>query len=196
VRVGIFDKIIEIPGSIVECGVFGGSGIFTWANLGAIREPNNIMRRVTGFDTFEGFPSVAAEDLDGNRASGVGDLRSSFYDELINLIGPYHDNRFPGHVPKIELVKGDANVTIPKYVEDNPHLVVSLLYLDFDLYEPTLAALKTFLPRMPKGAVVAFDELNNSSWPGETTAAMHNDLLSSLKLERLDFDPYVAFAVL
>lgn len=196
VRAGIFEKILNVPGSIVECGVFGGAGVFTWANLSAIREPNNIMRRVIGFDTFDGFPSVAAEDLDGDRASGVGDLRSNSYDELVALIAPFDDNRFLGHVPKIELVRGDANTTIPTYVEDNPHLVVSLLYLDFDLYEPTKVALETMLPRMPRGAVVAFDELNNRSWPGETTAALQNGFLSSLRLERFDFDPYVAFAVL
>ncbi len=33
-------------------------------------------------------------------------------------------------------------------------------------------ALDAFLQRMPKGAIVAFDELNNRSWPGETTAAL------------------------
>ncbi|OOK77110.1 putative dTDP-6-deoxy-L-hexose 3-O-methyltransferase [Mycobacterium kansasii] len=50
-------------------------------------------------------------------------------------------------------------------MEDNQHTVVALLYLDFDLFEPTLAAIRTFLPRMPKGAVLAFDELNQKYWP-------------------------------
>ena len=45
---------------------------------------------------------------------------------------------------------------------------MSLLYLDFDLYEPTKCA----FPRMPKGAVVAFDELNHAAWPGETMALL------------------------
>jgi hypothetical protein len=79
-------------------------------------------------------------------------------------------NRPVGHVPKVELVKGDANITIPKYIEDNPHVVVSLLYLDFDIYEPTKTALKYFIPRMPKGSIIAFDELNSPHWPGGTIA--------------------------
>ena len=45
---------------------------------------------------------------------------------------------------------------------------MSLLFIDCDLYEPTRAALRAFLPRMPKGAIVAFDELDNPIWPGET----------------------------
>ncbi len=47
-------------------------------------------------------------------------------------------------------------------------LVVSLLYLDFDLRAPTAKALELFLPRMPVGVVVAVDEVNVAEWPGET----------------------------
>ena len=46
-------------------------------------------------------------------------------------------NRPIGHVKKVELIKGDACTTIPKYIKDNPHLIVSFLYLDFDIYSPT-----------------------------------------------------------
>ena len=49
---------------------------------------------------------------------------------------------------------------------------MSLLFLDFDLYEPTKAALEQFVPRMPRGAVLAFDELDNPIWPGETKALL------------------------
>jgi hypothetical protein len=71
---------------------------------------------------------------------------------------------------------------------------VSVLFLDFDLYEPTKVALETFLPRMPGGAILAFDELDNPRWPGETLAALHSVGLKHLKLRRLPWDPYVAFA--
>jgi len=72
----------------------------------------------------------------------------------------YDRNRPIGHIPRVELVKGDAVQSIPAFIAENDHTVVALLYLDFDLYEPTKAALDAFLPRMPKGAVIAFDELN------------------------------------
>jgi hypothetical protein len=55
----------------------------------------------------------------------------------------------------------DAINTIPEYIENNPQLVCSLLWLDFDIYEGTKVALENILPRMPKGAVIAFDELNH-----------------------------------
>jgi hypothetical protein len=41
---------------------------------------------------------------------------------------------------------------------------VSLLYLDLDIYEPTKTALHYLLPKMMKGSIVAFDELNFKSF--------------------------------
>lgn len=106
-----------------------------------------------------------------------------------------HDStRFLGHIPKIQLVRGDAVETIPQFVKENPHVVVSLLFLDFDLYEPTKAALEQFLPRMPKGAIVAFDELDNPLWPGETLAMLEVLDQYNLRIERMPFDPYIGFA--
>jgi hypothetical protein len=49
---------------------------------------------------------------------------------------------------------------------------------------------------MPKGAVVAFDELDNPIWPGETSAVVETLGLSRLKLRRFEWDPYIAYAVL
>jgi hypothetical protein len=74
--------------------------------------------------------------------------------------------------------------------------VVSLLFLDFDLYEPTKVAIETFLPRMPKGAIIAFDELDNPIWPGETMALLESIGFNRLKLQRLEWDPYISFAIL
>jgi hypothetical protein len=85
--------------------------------------------------------------------------------------------------------------TVPRFLQDNSHLVVSLLFLDLDLFEPTRIALQSFVPRMPKGAVLAFDELDNPIWPGETSAVVSELGLGGLPLRRFEFDPYVAYAV-
>lgn len=70
------------------------------------------------------------------------------------------------------MIKGDATQTIPEFLKDNRHVIISLLYLDMDIYEPTKVALKEFLPRMAKGSIIAFDELNWKSFPGETIATL------------------------
>jgi hypothetical protein len=96
----------------------------------------------------------------------------------------------------VHLIKGDVVQTIPPFLESHPHLVVSLLFLDMDLYEPTRAALEQFVPRMPKGAVLVFDELDNPMWPGETIATLETVGLGRLPLRRLEWDPYISYAVL
>lgn len=190
----IFKRQINIKGSIVECGVHHGGGVMTWAHLSSTMEPYNYHRKIIGFDTFSGFPSVVAEDGSGENAK-IGAFQENYdtYSELQDCIGAYDENRFINEQTKIELVKGDANITIPQYVEENPHLLISLLYLDFDVYKPTVTALKTLLPRVPKGGVVAFDEVNNADWPGETQALIEEMGLSGNRLECVNYEPNISF---
>jgi hypothetical protein len=196
-RSEIFKRMLGVNGSIVECGVLHGAGLFTFAQLSAIYEPYNHTRRIVGFDTFAGVPSVHAADTTSGSSSHFrsGALAGSTEAELRRAIELFDANRPLSHIPKIELVAGDLCQTAAKYVEANPHLVVSLLYLDVDLYEPTKAALEAFLPRMPKGGIVAFDELNAQTFPGETTAALEVLGFSDTRLERFPFDPYISYCV-
>lgn len=62
VRYEIFRRVLEIQGSIVECGVLRGGGLMSWAQFSAIFEPTNHQRRVIGFDTFGGFPAISKQD--------------------------------------------------------------------------------------------------------------------------------------
>ena len=169
----------------------------TWAKLSSSIEPINYQRKVIGFDTFSGFPSVDKKDETSNPLYRVGAFSEldtyDPYEELQEIINEYNENRFINHIPKIELIKGDANITIPKYINENQHLLVSLLYLDFDIYEPTVTALKHFLPRMPKGAIIAFDEVNNSHWPGETMALIEQLNLGDYKLCCFEFEPNISY---
>jgi hypothetical protein len=191
----VFKMALAVKGSIVECGVHHGFGVMTWAKLSAILEPVNLTRRIYGFDTFEGFPNLSEKDRSAaSQHVKVGDLYADSHDEVLELAAINDSTRFLGHVPKVKLIKGDACKTIPQFVKDTPHLLVSLLFMDFDLYEPTRTALEHFLPRMPKGAIVAFDELDNPLWPGETVAMLEILQKYSLRIQRLPFDPYIGFA--
>ena len=119
----IFKMSLDIKGSVIECGVNQGYGIMTWAKLSAILEPTNLTRRIYGFDTFEGFPSVTDQDISPNSNHiKVGDLAADTFLELEKLTQIYDSTRFLGHVDKVKLIKGDANKTIPSFIEKNPHL--------------------------------------------------------------------------
>ena len=116
-------------------------------------------------------------------------------DEIEGFVTLHDQNRPLGHIPKVELVAGDACETIPKFVETHGHLLISLLYLDFDLHAPTKAALEHLLPRVFKGGVVAFDELNCADFPGETRALLETLSLKDAELRRMPMDPYISYFI-
>lgn len=196
-RYEVFKKILHVHGSIIECGVLYGGGLMTWAQLSEIFEPLNHTRNIIGFDTFSGFVSLSDKDKTGTAFQGKsGGLSIDSYDDLLESVRLYDKNRFLPHIRKVKLVKGDIRDILPKYVEENPHLVVSLLWLDFDIYEPTLVALKQLVPRIPKGGIIAFDELNHEVWPGETIAVMEEIGLNNLKIKRFPFGGTMSYAVI
>jgi hypothetical protein len=199
VQYELFKRIQPVKGSIIECGVYLGAGVMAWAKLAETLEPYNFLRKVYGFDTFEGFPSVSITDVSHGQENAaitkVGYLKPEYdiLTELEQCIAEFNETRLLKHQDKVLLVKGDAVQTIPAFLQRNPHVLVSLLYLDFDLYEPTLVALKEFLPRMPKGAIVAFDELHDSKWPGETQALLKALDLNRYRLESFPFEPHISW---
>jgi hypothetical protein len=193
----LFKQALNVHGHIVECGVFLGGGLMTWAQLSAVYEPYNHVRRIVGFDTFSGFPSLSGADQGADQAYAVANgLATDAKSDIEQAVRLYDLNRPVGHIPRVELAVGDATATIPRYVDENPHLVVALLYLDFDIYEPTKAAIEHLLPRMPKGAIIAFDELCQKSWPGETRAVQDLIGIRNLRIQRFPFTPQLSYAVL
>ena len=191
----IFMRQLEIKGSIIDCGVHHGNSLMTWAKLSAIHEPYNYHRRIFGFDNFEGFPELHAIDKGVSPVAFKGGLTPGYeiLEELDAVIGAYDEDRPLSHIQKVQLKQGDATITIPKFVVENEWLVVSLLYLDFDIYEPTKVALETFVPLMPKGAIIAFDEAANWDWPGETRALREVLGINNYKLESFPWEPNISF---
>jgi hypothetical protein len=196
-RYEIFKKVLGIHGSIIECGVLFGGGLMAWAQFSEIFEPVNHLRNIFGFDTFAGFASVDDQDKTATaHQQKVGGLAIDSYEDISRSIALYDSNRLLKHISKVKLVRGDIAKTAPDFLEKHPHLVVSLLWLDFDTYAPTKIALEHFLPRMPKGAIVAFDELNHEVWPGETVAVMESVGLKNLRIERFPWGATTAYAVI
>ena len=195
----LFKLALPANGSVVECGVFAGGGLFSWMHFSAIYEPYNHTRRIIGFDTFAGFPNVHEKDLTGRKSvhahAGAFQTTSSIKKELKQLARIHDANRPLGHIEKIELIGGDATETISEYVNRNPSLLISLLYLDFDLYAPTKKALEVLLPRVVKGGVVAFDELNTPEFAGETTAFLETISAGAVELRRFPSDPHISYFI-
>ena len=193
----IFKKIMNVQGSIIECGVFLGGGLMTFSQLSSILEPMNHQRKIIGFDTFSGFETLSDKDR-GSTSSFAkkGGLKINAYDDLKECISIYDQNRFLNHIPKVELVKGDVSIALPKYLKNNPHTVVSLLYLDMDVYKPTKFVLKNLIKRIPKGGIIAFDEINSKKFVGETLAVLDTIGIHNLRIERFSFEPNKSYAII
>jgi len=192
----LFQRVLGVHGHIIECGVYLGAGLMTWANLSAIYEPFNHIRRIVGFDTFAGIPKISQQDIGSGSHQRLGGCAVDSMEDLRECIRLYDLNRPIGHIPRVELVAGDATETIPAYVDENRHLVVAMVYLDFCAYEPTKTAFEHLLPRMPKGAIIAFDELSQAFCPGEAQAALDTVGLRNLRIQRFPYATALSYAVL
>jgi hypothetical protein len=198
-RSEIYKQILNVHGSILDLGVNAGQSLFTWAQISAILEPINYTRQIIGFDTFAGIPSVVDVDRSGSSPSDhvvVGGFEYSDFASLQKAVQAYDSNRFLSHIPKIQLVKGDITKTLPDFINNNRHLVVSLLHIDVDVYEPTKVALENVIPLMPKGAIIVFDEVNQIGYPGETQAIKDTVGLNKLRLQRFHWETGISFAVI
>ena len=195
-RYFLFQKIIETPGSIMEFGVFNGQGLLSFAHFSAIMEPNNLSRMMYDFDTFEGFQSLSEQDAKGDEELVVeGGFAVDSMERIQEAIDLFDKNRFIGHVPKIKLIKGDVTKTLDPFLEENPHVLISLLYLDMDIYEPTKHVLTRLIDRVPKGGIVAFDELNYSAFPGETLALLDTLGVGNIELKKVPFCSRISYFV-
>lgn len=191
----LYQQIIEVPGVICEFGVQWGGTLTQLINLRSIYEPFNHSRTIHGFDTFSGFPSV--HEVDG-KVYQKGDLATQenheeTLDRILELI-----ETFPplSHIRKYSLIKGDASHTIDQWLADNPHAIISLAIFDMDLYSPTKAVLEKIKPRLTKGSIIAFDELNCKVFPGETVALDEAIGINNLRLRRSPLHPHGAWAVI
>jgi hypothetical protein len=192
----LYRLVIDVPGVIMEFGVRWGQNCALFAALRGIYEPFNRHKKIVGFDTFEGFPSVASQDgvsemmYKGNLA--VTPEYKEYLEEILRC--QEQDNPLP-HITKFELRKGDARVEVDRYIAENPHTIVALAYFDFDLYEPTKHCLASIRPRLVKGSVLGFDELNDPDSPGETLALMEVFGLSGIKLKRFRYASRLSYFI-
>lgn len=172
-RYEAFKLSMDLPGSIVELGVFKGESLLFFAKLVEIMLANDRSCRVIGFDSFEGFPSLHEKDGKENLKADlrVGGWSSrDYYEELKVLLNVFDHDRGAGNKPRVELIKGDISRTVPEYAEANPGMRIKLLHLDCDLYEPTLVGLQTLYDRVVKGGVILLDEYGLTEYPGESRA--------------------------
>ncbi|MEL7037843.1 MAG: TylF/MycF/NovP-related O-methyltransferase [Cyanobacteria bacterium J06592_8] len=163
-RTLIFEQIINVPGDIIEAGVYRGSGMLTWLKLKKILAPN-ALKKVIGFDYFDTeslLNSLSGQDK--TSMQGLFEVRGyqheegaeRFVHDLITNAG-FDRNSY-------DLIKGDISQVAQDFVSQRPGLKISCLYLDLDLQYPTYHALNAFWDRVSMGGMVVFDEYAYHQW--------------------------------
>ena len=194
----IYRQIINIHGVVMEFGTRWGQNLSLFAALRGIYEPFNRHRKIIGFDTFTGFPSISEHDSNSCEVIKEGRLAcTEYYESYLGKVMEYQEQDNPlSHIKKYEIVKGDSAVEIHSYLEQCPETIVALAFFDFDIYEPTKICLEAIKNRLVKGSLLAFDELNDHDSPGETIALMKTFGLNNIKLKRLSYTSRTSYFIL
>lgn len=192
----LYQQIVDVPGIIIEFGVRWGQNTALFAALRGLYDTFNRHRKIVGFDTFKGFPSVSEKDgksvlmKEGELAVSEG-----YVDYLSKIVELQEQDNPLSHIKKFEIIAGNATIEIDKYLKKSPETIIALAYFDFDIYEPTKKCLEAIRPRLVKGSVLGFDELNDPDSPGETAALMEVFGLNNIKLKRYRYASRVSYFV-
>lgn len=177
----LYKSIINLPGHIVECGVYKGASLIRFCTFREILE-SPYSRKIIGFDAFGKFPEQDdAHDREFvkkfEEAGGYG----ISIDEMKEV---FAHKSFENY----ELIQGDIVDTAPQYVSEHPEFKIALLHIDLDVYKPAVAALKHFYDKVVTGGLVVFDDFGTVA--GETKAideyfAKHDMVIEKLPMSHI-----------
>jgi len=196
----LYQKQVGIHGDIMEFGCRYGRNMALFENLRGIYEPYNYTRKIIGFDTFKGFDNINENDCFDERGRSIvnkGDYSTpDGYISHLKSVMAYHKSCNPvSHIQNVEVIVGDVRDTLKAYISEHPETIISMLYFDMDLYQPTHDALELILPCITKGAVIAFDELKFDTFKGETVAFKQVFNINNIKLRRFKYDPIRSYFI-
>jgi O-methyltransferase len=147
----------QIPGDIVECGVWRGGSMMAVAKT--LIEMGDTDRHLHLYDTFEGMSEPTEHDRrqDGRSATDMlsaADRSSPIwaYASLEDVQQAMRESEYPAD--RIHYYKGKVEDTIPGTIPDQ----ISILRLDTDWYESTKHELKHLWPRLVPGGVLLIDD--------------------------------------
>lgn len=180
----LYDKIKNIEGDVVECGIaYGGSFLI----LGALAKQEGRGRRIYGFDSFEGFPEPSIEDKSEYRGIHKGkysDVSTEQIEKLFKAID----------LPKPAIIKGFLENTAGSFKNQVGH--IAFLHIDADLYSAYKVTLKELFDNVSQGGIVLFDEYDEPTFPGATKAIDEFFAGTNYQLQKIKWmDKYKFFVI-
>tara|TARA_B100000795_G_scaffold256036_1_gene228174 strand:- start:3747 stop:4409 length:663 start_codon:yes stop_codon:yes gene_type:complete len=184
----LYKMIAKLPGDIFELGVYKATSLIRLATIRATLE-NDEARRIVGFDAFGKFPT--------NNLSLKSDIKfiNTFEEEGGDGLNINETKKIleAKRFNNINLIEGNINETLPKYLADNPHTRLSILHLDMDVKEPTTFALEMLYEKVVSGGLIILDDYNQVA--GATDAIDEFIKEKRLKLQKLPYYNIPSFIV-
>ena len=176
----LYKMVRDVPGSIVECGVFKGTSLVKFATFRDIFD-NSYSKKIIGFDIFGQFPETKFEQDKAFRDKFIENAgaESISREQLLKILDK---KRLKTNV---ELIEGDIIKTVPNYLKQHPELTISLLNLDTDIYEPAVTILEKLYPRIVKGGILILDDYG--VFPGETQAVDEYFADKNIEIKKFPF---------
>lgn len=186
----------EIPGDIVECGVWKGGSVMAAALM--LIKLGDINRELYLFDTFEGMTKPGKEDTTGSGTPALNKFNklkitdkssewcnASLNEVKANVYTTGYDNS------KIHFIKGMVEDSIPQ----NAPKTIALLRLDTDWYESTRHELTHLFPRLSNKGIIIIDDYGR--WKGSKKATDEYFLQNKigLFLHRIDSSGCIAVKI-
>lgn len=176
----LYKMSAELPGAIVECGVFKGNSLCKFAMFRDLFG-NRFSKKIIGFDIFGKFPQTKFADDKKSRKKFIVEagIQGISKEQLLEVL------KYKNADTLVELVKGDITRTVPRYVKDHPELRISLLNIDVDIYEPAVTILKYLFPRVVPGGIILLDDYG--VFPGETKAVEEYFSSQNVQIKKLPY---------
>lgn len=157
----------EIPGDIVECGVWRGGSMQAVART--LLEAGDESRELYLFDTFEGMSEPTEDDVrrDGRHASEL--MEATDKSSWVWAVASLEDvqagfEQVPYPKDKLHYVVGKVEETIPAGLPEQ----IAILRLDTDWYESTKHELDHAYSRLSPGGILIIDDYGH--WAGSRKA--------------------------
>lgn len=159
----------NIPGDIVECGIWKGGSTMAMA-LAALEQP----RKIWMYDTFEGMTDPTEDDVNfigkSARTRMQEDARKDksvrgsvfAFAPLEEVRANMESTGYPGEM--LRFVKGPVEKTIPEEMPEK----IAVARIDTDWYESTRHELEHLFPRIVPGGVLIVDDYG--AWRGSKKA--------------------------
>lgn len=183
-----FKQTATVRGEILEFGIFKGNSFFRWIKFRDLLEQTS-SRKVIGFDIFGDFPEAKYEGDKQRRDDFVEETnggKSISLEEMKELLDKQALSK------NVELIKGDILVTLKNYLEKNPHLKVSLLHIDVDLYEPVKEILEQLYDRVSTGGIIILDDYGTFAG---TNKAVDDFFNNKAEVKKLPFSNTISYIV-